>query len=266
MSDNITPKTKPSEAVLDRAEDIYQAIKATNSKNFIKKYGKEAENVMRGAAMKRAKNQVIDMNQDRIKEIIKKKLTTNPQESSLEEGKMGKFLTGAALFAALMAGNKLVTDSDPRMTKLKSAYEMAEKKGDQEQMNKIKDMITKQEIWLSTGEGTPQDMDEKLVGKQKNLDANKDGKISGEDFKLLRTMKEEVDYEGEMAKSELYNLIQNSEELYGMLEDDTQLEAWIQSKITKAADYIGSVHEYIKYRKFPTQPSLSEKTEYYLRK
>jgi hypothetical protein len=266
MSDNVIPKTKPTDAVLDRAEDIYQAIKATNSKNFIKKYGKEAENVMRGAAMKRAKNQVIDMNQDRIKEIIKKKLTTNPQESSLEEGKMGKFLTGAALFAALMAGNKFITDSDPRMIKLKSAYEMAEKKGDQEQMNKIKDMITKQEVWLSTGEGTPQDMDEKLIGKQKKLDANKDGKISGEDFKMLRSMKEEVDYEGEMAKSELYNLIHNSEELYSMLENDTQLEAWIQSKITKAADYIDSVTQYIKYKKPHAQPQISEKTEYYLRK
>jgi hypothetical protein len=30
-----------------------------------------------------------------------------------------------------------------------------------------------------------------------------------------------------------------------MLKDDTQLDAWVQSKITKAADYIGTVHDYL---------------------
>ena len=32
---------------------------------------------------------------------------------------------------------------------------------------------------------------DKLKGKQKKLDANKDGKISAEDFKLLRKQKQE---------------------------------------------------------------------------
>ena len=83
---------------------------------------------------------------------------------------------------------------------------------------------------------------------------------------LNRLSEEYPDYEGEMAKSELYNLIHNSEELYSMLENDTQLEAWVQSKITKAADYIDSVTQYIKYKKPHAQPQISEKTEYYLRK
>jgi hypothetical protein len=33
-----------------------------------------------------------------------------------------------------------------------------------------------------------------------------------------------------------------------MLSPDMELEAWVQSKITKAADYISSVHDYLKGR------------------
>ena len=58
-----------SNAVLDRAEGIYQAMKG-NKKNFIKKYKKEAQNVMRGRAMNIAKSQVQTMNEERLKEIL----------------------------------------------------------------------------------------------------------------------------------------------------------------------------------------------------
>jgi hypothetical protein len=175
-----TTAPKPSTAVLDRAEDIYQAMKADSSRNFVKRYGKEAENVMRGRAMNSAKKQVKIMNEEKLKEIIKKKLT----------------------------------------------------KG------------------------------------QEKIDANKDGKISGEDFKLLRSkksVKEELDYEGEMAKSELLNIIQNAEMLFNSLEEDTQLEAWVQSKLTKANDYLESVLQYLKYQNTKQGP-VDEKTEYYLDK
>jgi hypothetical protein len=151
-------KIMPSKAVLDRAEDVYQAMKK-NRKNIVKRYGKEAENVMRGRAMNTAKNQVKTMNENRLKEIIKKKLSTNPKE--IEEGKTGRVLGGLALFAALMAGNRALLDAEPRMAKLKTAYEQAEKAGDTARMKKIEDAITKQEIYLSTGQGEEQSIDEK---------------------------------------------------------------------------------------------------------
>jgi Ca2+-binding EF-hand superfamily protein len=179
LNENTTPK--PSTAVLDRAEDIYQAIKADSSRNFVKRYGKEAENVMRGRAMNSAKKQVKTMNEEKLKEIIKKKLATPPTES--------------------------------------------------------------------------------LKGGQKKLDANKDGKISGEDFKILRSLKEEADYEGEMAKSELLNVIKNAEGLFNMLEEDTQLEAWVQSKLTKANEYLESVYQYLTYQSIPKQPGQMDERE-----
>jgi len=56
---------------------------------------------------------------------------------------------------------------------------------------------------------------------------------------------EERDAEGQMAKGELMNLASKAQELANMMKDDTQLEAWVQSKITKAKDYISSVHDYM---------------------
>jgi len=56
---------------------------------------------------------------------------------------------------------------------------------------------------------------------------------------------EERDAEGQMAKGELQVMAKKAQELAAMMQDDTQLEAWVQSKITKAKDYISSVHDYM---------------------
>lgn len=260
----------PSKAVLDRAEDVYQAMKK-NRKNIVKRYGNEAENVMRGRSMNIAKNQVKTMNEDKLKEIIKKKLSTKPKSKEIEEGAAGRVLGGLALFAALMAGNKALLNAEPRMAKLKTAYEQAEKAGDTARMKKIEDAITKQEVYLSTGQGEEQNIDEKKA-KPDFLDLDKDGdkkesmKKAAQDAK--KPMKEMVDYEGEMAKAELYKLIQSAEKLFMMLDEDTQLEAWVQSKITKATDYLNSVEQYLEYQSIASHsPNIEEeKVVYFLDK
>jgi hypothetical protein len=162
--------SKMTQAILDRAEDIYQAMKKSAGKNAIKRYGADAEDVLRGRAMNIAKKQVKMSNEEKLKEIIKKKLATPPSKN-IDEKKSFPDLTG-------------------------------------------------------------------------------DGKVTKADILKGRgvELKEEADYEGEMAKSELYRIIENAEELFQMLDDDTQLEAWVQSKITKAADYLNSVTQYLKYQ------------------
>jgi len=57
----------------------------------------------------------------------------------------------------------------------------------------------------------------------------------------------EVDQEGRMAKRQLSDIAEYSQELSEMLTDETQLEAWVQSKLTKAADYIKTVKHYVEY-------------------
>ena len=55
------------------------------------------------------------------------------------------------------------------------------------------------------------------------------------------------DQEGKMAKADLYKLATYSHKLFKQLHDDDQLEAWVQAKITKAADYVASVYHYLEY-------------------
>jgi ElaB/YqjD/DUF883 family membrane-anchored ribosome-binding protein len=57
--------------------------------------------------------------------------------------------------------------------------------------------------------------------------------------------KVEGDYEGEMARGELEYTIKNAQEILDSLKDGDELEAWVQSKITKAADYISTVKDYM---------------------
>ena len=56
-----------------------------------------------------------------------------------------------------------------------------------------------------------------------------------------------IDEEGGMAKSQLYNLAKYAIMLHDALEDETQLEAWVQSKITIATEYMGKVKHYLEY-------------------
>ena len=55
----------------------------------------------------------------------------------------------------------------------------------------------------------------------------------------------EYDYEGDMAISQLKSIISNSEHLMGMLEPNSNLPEWVQSKITLAEDYIVTAHNYM---------------------
>jgi len=56
-----------------------------------------------------------------------------------------------------------------------------------------------------------------------------------------------IDREGRMAKRQLSDIAEYAAELSQMLSDETQLEAWVQSKLTKAADYIKTVKHYVEY-------------------
>lgn len=57
------------------------------------------------------------------------------------------------------------------------------------------------------------------------------------------------DSEGPMAKADLLNLHKQAGELYNMLGDNEELEGWVQSKITMAADYISAVYNNMQYEK-----------------
>jgi len=86
------------------------------------------------------------------------------------------------------------------------------------------------------------------INIQKGYDMDKITKSLSDTFAQIvsgKVIREEKDAEGQMAIGELKVLAQKAQELANMMKEDTQLEAWVQSKITKAKDYISSVHDYM---------------------
>ena len=62
--------------------------------------------------------------------------------------------------------------------------------------------------------------------------------------------KVEKDHEVQMARADLYKLAKYAIKLHDMLKqvpEEQGLEGWVASKITKAADYIGSVYHHLDY-------------------
>jgi hypothetical protein len=56
---------------------------------------------------------------------------------------------------------------------------------------------------------------------------------------------ESYDHEHSMARSELSTIVSAAKRLRGKLKGEGNIEAWVQSKITKAADYLDSAADYV---------------------
>ena len=72
--------------------------------------------------------------------------------------------------------------------------------------------------------------------KEENLELTND--IGKDDY---------VDDEGRYAKSQIYKMGKYAMKLHDMLDDMEQLPAWLQSKLTKASDYMSMVYHYLDY-------------------
>ncbi len=63
----------------------------------------------------------------------------------------------------------------------------------------------------------------------------------------MNMMNRPDNHEAKMARADLFKLAQYSFKLFKMINEDQELEGWVQAKITKAADYIASVYHYMEY-------------------
>jgi hypothetical protein len=193
-----------------KADEIYKAIIGKERNTLVKRYGKDAEKVAKGRAVKQAQKlaeKKMDPSKDKLREMVK---------------------------GALMGTN------------------------------------------------------EELKGGQKKLDVNKDGKISGEDFAMLRKGKlkeydpdqDQLDDEDEipmsyddeglplglgedldlghednephMIKGELYRIGKYAMELYQMVDQfegqgEVDFPAWWQAKITTAKNMVSSAKHYLEF-------------------
>ena len=126
-----------------------------------------------------------------------------------------------------------------------------------------------------------------LSDKQKKIAsaAEPKDKITGDDFKALRTAKKSMkeqpivpnptgpnmsfdaedleeddwkqpDDESDMAHSQLRAVKDLADKLCNMIDDGEQLDAWVQSKLTKAEDYLNSVYRYLAGEEMDDMPSM----------
>jgi len=72
-----------------------------------------------------------------------------------------------------------------------------------------------------------------------------------------------VDDEGRHAKMQLQKAAEYSIKLAKMMDDMTQLPSWVQSKITKASDYMSAVYHYLDYEMTSSQDNLMENVDKY---
>lgn len=56
------------------------------------------------------------------------------------------------------------------------------------------------------------------------------------------------DREGRSTRKQLYYISRKAQSLHDMLNDEDDLPEWVQSKISRAADKLQSVYEYLEYK------------------
>lgn len=69
----------------------------------------------------------------------------------------------------------------------------------------------------------------------------------------------EYDKEGEMLKDHLDIIMDAADEMYDTIDDDENLPEWVQSKVTKAADYLDTARDYMMSQKTDKDNRVDEK-------
>jgi hypothetical protein len=108
------------------------------------------------------------------------------------------------------------------------------------------------------------------IGVQKETQSDKwdeirDGWEGKQDIeeakKVVENDEEGDDYNAEMAIAQLKIVVEKANDLLSMLTPDTELETWVQSKITMAEDYITTVRDYVKHGGDEVEEAASPKPD-----
>jgi len=92
------------------------------------------------------------------------------------------------------------------------------------------------------------------TGRSKLMSKDSIKEFADEQDSVTLINKGEYDQEGDMAKDDLQSLAMAAKELHSILGDNENLPEWVQSKITKALDYINSSNQYMHQQKNDAEP------------
>ena len=126
----------------------------------------------------------------------------------------------------------------------------------------ISDEISKAEDEVQAATQTKADAEVKVAAARKK---KADGEKSAleEDENLNNETMDNTDNEGRMAKSQMYKMKDYVDKLSMMMDDGAQLPSWVQSKLTKASDYMSAVFHYLEYEAVRGQDNLMEHVDKY---
>ncbi len=120
-------------------------------------------------------------------------------------------------------------------------------------MKKIKEADTKTYAGMDAIQGIKKDPRFNSLTGDAKTDIEQELKAGG-----TVELEEHGDDEGRMAKSQMYKMKDYVDKLSQMLDDEIQLPSWVQSKITKASEYMSAVFHYLDYEMVRSQDNLME--------
>ena len=233
MKKNLTER-ELTKRELEKREDVINALK-TNRKSFVSRYGKDAEKVMYAIATKRAKNETENMQKDKIKEMVKSALMKPMEGKKTDMDGDGDIdskdylLKRDAAIKKAMAVKEETNPMDVVAMDVPLLIRMMEFAREDAKADLDLHNIAEKAIALSS-EGRTLTMSdyETIFG----------GALNEDDWM-------QADDESDMAKSQLKSIQSNASKLMSMIGNGEQLDAWVQSKLTKAEDYLNSVEGYL---------------------
>ena len=228
MKNSLTERSL-TKAEADKSEEIVKKLKG-NKKDFVKRYGKDAEAVMYGRAVNMAKKQVENMENNKLKEMIKNALSKPQVEGKKEDmDKDGDI------------------DSKDYLLKRDQAIKKAKEK--------VKEgNLGHNEMWSLEPEGPYWILTYTTINgkKEKVFKSEEEAKTwiksnLNEDLDLGHT-----DNEPHMIKGELYQISKDALDLYDMVSDyegrgEVDFPAWWQSKITTAKNMMAGARNYLEF-------------------
>ena len=86
-----------------------------------------------------------------------------------------------------------------------------------------------------------------ILNQLANLDDADVNYIMSQVRSEMDKLEEAHDHEGDMAKRQMYKTARDATQVFDMIQPGDNYPAWLQSKMTKVADYMGVIRNYLEY-------------------
>ena len=218
-----------------------------------------------------AKPDFLDLDQDGNKKEPMKKAARDKNDA---KGSFQKQMGGSArdLTKGLSIGAKKVDEASKNLFPGTPEYELRFGKDDASSAFDKKKISTGT-VYSRKHQEEPEADDDtpRAAGRPRGSKRRLGAKGPGVDSKLLKGkggLKEqdidpadrgEYDREGDMALNQIHQIADAAEELHSILDADENLPEWVQSKITKAVDYLDTARDYLKAKGNQAHEMIPEK-------